>query len=353
MNVYQHFSLIAALVATCCAVGLTLVSYRMIRMNRYRLLCGMLVNITIMSYLTSIALWAIQINQPWATNGLMSLLLVLLIPVTLVGTFSAFLFIWNGIVVWRRESHSLGNLLTLIIGLLLVVIPAVFSWFDAYLPKNQIIRYIQNVAASFQDYLVFWVLSFITSYIITKWLKPKWDKDYIIVLGAGLIDGHIVSPLLGSRILVAKHFKDAQFKRNQRRAILIMSGGKGSDERLSEAEAMKAYAIQAGVPAGDILVETRSKNTYQNMLFSKTIAEEHGFALDKGLFATNDYHVFRAAGFARLVGLTIDGLGSKTSHYFLPNALIREYIAILLRHKVFHFTAVVVMLMANAIIFFE
>jgi uncharacterized SAM-binding protein YcdF (DUF218 family) len=296
----------------------------------------------IVSYVMALSIIVLQVNQPWLTTGYSLLLVLLMIPVMIIGILGAFLFILNGIIVWRRESHTLGNLLTLMIGILLMVIPIVFQLLNRYIPNNQIILFMEKLGYSLQKYVIFWILAFLASYLLTKIVKPPLNQDYAIVLGAGLLAGSQVSPLLGSRIMAAVKFKNKQAQQTGKPMVLIMSGGKGSDEQLPEAEAMKIYAVTKGVPEQDILVENQSKNTYQNMLFSKQLVLEHHLNPQKGIFATNDYHVFRAAGFARLVGLQIDGIGAKTSGYFLPNAMIREYVAILLTHKKFHYRGFVV-----------
>ncbi len=51
-----------------------------------------------------------------------------------------------------------------------------------------------------------------------------------------------------------------------------MSGGQGKDEDLSEAEAMKDYAVKRGYDPDLILLEDKSTNTYQNMVYSKAVA---------------------------------------------------------------------------------
>ncbi|QEA58237.1 YdcF family protein [Leuconostoc koreense] len=331
------------------SIVMSTITFLLIKKNRYRLLCGMATIATIVSYFVSLSMIVIQINNKVLTYVYLAILVLVFIPVFLLTFLSAFLFIWNGIIVWRRESHSIGNMLTLIIGILLLIIPVVFRILNRYIPNNKIIDFIENVSYSFQNYLLFWVLTFLASYMITKIVRPKFNKEYAIILGSGLINGDTVSPLLGSRIMVAANFKKRQFQKNKVPMKLIMSGGQGRDELLPEAEAMRAYAINQGVPESDILVENQSKNTYQNMLFSKQIVEENGFDLQKGIFATNDYHVFRAAGFAHLVGLNIEGIGSKTSKYFLPNALIREYIAILSNHKRFHIAFMLIIVIINAL----
>ena len=329
------------------SVVMSAITFLLIKKNRYRLLCGMATIATIFSYFVSLSIIVLQINNKVLTYIYLAALVLIFIPIFLLTFLSAFLFIWNGIIVWRRESHSIGNMLTLIIGVLLLLIPIVFSLLNRYIPNNKIIDFLENVSYGFQNYLLFWVLTFLASYLITKVVRPKFNKEYAIILGSGLINGDTVSPLLGSRIMVAANFKNQQFKKNKMPMKLIMSGGQGQDELLAEAEAMREYAIHHGVPESDILVENQSKNTYQNMVFSKQVVEENGFDLQKGIFATNDYHVFRAAGFAHLVGLNIDGIGSKTSKYFLPNALIREYIAILSNHKKFHIAFMLVIVIIN------
>lgn len=99
---------------------------------------------------------------------------------------------------------------------------------------------------------------------------------------------------------------------------------------------MKNYALQHGMQTYDLVVRDRSRNTYENLLFSKKILEKRKIPLAAGIFSTSDYHTFRAAGYARYVGLKIDGIGAKTSKFFIPNAFLREYIAILMNHKIFH-----------------
>ncbi|CAK8053942.1 YdcF family protein [Eupransor demetentiae] len=330
---------------------LTLLSYGLIRKNRYRLLCGMVANLTIISYFLTLTFILVAINQPTVMIVYFIVLAAIAIPILILVVMSAYLFILNGLIVWRRESHTLGNVLTLIIGALLILVPAGFKLLNQWLPDFKPFIFLQNVSFFFLIYLVFWVLTFLTSFIITKVVRPKYDKDYAIVLGAGLINGTTVSPLLASRIQAAIDFKIAQFEKTGRSMKILMSGGQGGDEKLAEGVAMKEYAVQQGVPADDILVDDKSKNTYENMLFSKQLLEAKGIDINNGIFTTNDYHVFRAAGYARLVGLNINGIGSKTSRYFLPNALIREYIAILLNHKRFHMVMAALIVVLNLSVF--
>lgn len=153
--------------------------------------------------------------------------------------------------------------------------------------------------------------------LVNPFAKPL---DYIIVLGAGL-NGEEVTPLLASRIDKGI----AIYQKNQG-SKLIMSGGQGADEVISEAQAMTNYALKQGVPLYDILLENQSTNTKENIRFSVAMMEE-----DKKQFAivTNHYHLFRALLFARQEGVKCIGYGAKTKFYFSLNAFIREFIGYL------------------------
>lgn len=121
-----------------------------------------------------------------------------------------------------------------------------------------------------------------------------------------------------------------------------MSGGQGGDEKLPEGEAMANYALAKGMSEQNILVENRSLNTLQNFQYSRALIEQDAAGNKyKCAFATSSYHVYRARLYAYRAGLKrAKGLGAKTAGYFLPNAILREYIAVMLANKKFHFIVV-------------
>ena len=100
-------------------------------------------------------------------------------------------------------------------------------------------------------------------------------SDFVIVLGAGLGPGGQVPPLLASR-LDRGHGIWASLNRRATGPgpLLIVSGGKGDDERVPEATAMAAYLTARGFPADHLLLEDRSRNTEENLLFSKAIMDQ-------------------------------------------------------------------------------
>ncbi len=98
---------------------------------------------------------------------------------------------------------------------------------------------------------------------------------------------------------------------------------------------MAKYLKSQHVPEDKIILEDQSTTTLQNMKFSKQKIEKDWkkSGMPKVIFATNNYHVLRSAIYARKAGLNANGVGSPTSFYFLPSALIREYIALLVIYK--------------------
>ncbi|MBM7617343.1 uncharacterized SAM-binding protein YcdF (DUF218 family) [Weissella uvarum] len=337
--------LVIGLWAVVVCLGLAL--YASFKSNKVRLLNGML--LTLLLIVLAIAITG-TLYQFHAGTILFIWIGFLALIGFILSLFSVCLWIillWNAWVVWHKESHNLGNLLTLILGLVIIIMPVFMRLIHHYLP-NWLAQGIQNIYGSVVMYLVFWMISFMMSLVLYKLFKPKYDQSYIIVLGAGLLDSDKISPLLKSRVNAAINFANKQFEKAGYRPSLVMSGGQGPDEKIPEGVAMRDYALSEGFPADQVYVEDQSQTTYQNMLYSKRVIEQQLDVNEQnGLFATSDYHVFRAAGYARAVGLNIDGIGAKTSRYFLYNAYLREYVALLSNHKIFHAICLAAIVLIN------
>lgn len=87
------------------------------------------------------------------------------------------------------------------------------------------------------------------------------------------------------------------YKKKKVRKILV-SGGVGYfnlKRTMTEAELMKNYLIQHGVLVEDILVEDKSRNTYENFLYCYELLKNE-FDLEKTSFIliTSDFHMRRA-----------------------------------------------------------
>jgi hypothetical protein len=158
--------------------------------------------------------------------------------------------------------------------------------------------------------------------------RPALDKDFIIILGCWFRKDGTLPPLLRGRADRAIAFWRDQKEKTGKEARFIPSGGQGKDEPMAEGEALRRYLVAQGIPERLILPETQSKNTYQNMDFSKAIIQETN-PQGKAVFATTNYHVFRSGVWASLAGLNAEGVGSRTKWWYWPNAFIREVVGLL------------------------
>ena len=182
------------------------------------------------------------------------------------------------------------------------------------------------------------LLSVIICSVLATRYKTAPDRDYIIILGCAIRNDGTPTPILRGRIDRALDFERKQFESTGKHAKFVPSGGQGGDEVVSEAECMKRYLMEQGVPEEQILPEDKSVNTFQNMQFSKRVIEQDAESLDNAniAFSTTNYHVFRGYILAKKLGMKVRGLSSKTKLYFFPNAFVREFIGLLWEEKFNH-----------------
>ena len=248
---------------------------------------------------------------------------------------SGIFLVYNGFILLKREGKSKVNFLSLTMGILIILF-FVVMFIRAYAIDNYSIYNVHwlNILFIFflYSYLIFGFAfaGFLLYSLLYHFIPKKKHYDFIIIHGAGLLNGERVTPLLKRRIDKAvqafKKLKNPNVK-------IIASGGQGRDEKISEAQAILNYLMEeADVPRDAILLESESKTTYENLLFSKKIGESL-VSNPTFLFVTNDYHVFRTSTYAKRIGLRGDGLGCSTASYYLPSAFIREYVALCVKMK--------------------
>jgi uncharacterized SAM-binding protein YcdF (DUF218 family) len=109
---------------------------------------------------------------------------------------------------------------------------------------------------------------------------------------------------------------------------ILLSGGSGRllDNEFREAQGLSQYLLISGIPAKDILIEDRSRNTRENALFSKALLEEHGLAGQKHLVLTSSYHLRRAVSCFEKVDLNVEGFATDfrahAKRNFTPDMLL-------------------------------
>ena len=272
-----------------------------------------------------------------------------LVTIFILPLFCLILIISN-IVLLKKEGKSLPNLLGFLLCFALVIGAA--SVFFSYNVLDQIFNvhsyggycfslWVESLFAITVSYLE--CLLFATIFVSFKARRhvPKFDKDYIIILGCRMRDDGKPTGILRSRIDRAMEFAKLQKKETKKDLVFVPSGGQGSDEPLAEATSMQNYLLEKHIPKSKIIAENKSKTTLENFRFSKYKIK----STEHVAFSTSSYHVFRAGVIASQAGFKhVEGIGAKTPRYYHVSALIREYIANLNSEKRMHFRNILVII---------
>lgn len=192
--------------------------------------------------------------------GALGLVVVLSPLITVV--FAVFCVL-NGAVMLRRERFSLGNSLSLLTGL--AIIGLLVAVWPVLALHSLVLRALWLACLLAAAFLAFQFAAFLGYARLYRWLVRDRPADWVVVLGSGL-HGSEVPPLLASRIATGM---DELTRRGAGR--LVLSGGKGDDERLAEGEAMARWAAAHGADPAVLTVETDSRTTEENLRFSSAL----------------------------------------------------------------------------------
>ena len=186
-------------------------------------------------------------------------------------------------------------------------------------------KWLNILAKTYQILVIIFIASFliIEGILVFNMIQFKEAKDletldYSIVLGAGL-DGEKVGKILKSRLDEAIKYYELNKNVN-----IIVSGGQGKDEVISEAEAMYRYLVRNNVNPNQIIKEEKATTTLENIKFSKEILRNRNDEDKKVLIITNDFHLYRAMTIANILQLENEGLASETPIKVRMNYMIEN-----------------------------
>lgn len=195
---------------------------------------------------------------------------------------------------------------------------------------------------------------------------PAANADYVIVLGAQ-VRGETPTLVLNARIKAA-----AEYLEKYPEAVCVASGGKGTGETISEAEAIRRGLVQCGISEDRILLEDCSTSTSENLKFSAEVIQKYEkeqslsakvvpdhignygktksqrdetvtyedaenqtlgnpvrFMQKNVVLVTNDFHVYRATKLAKSTGyMQVSGLGATDFFAVTIQYYVREFFAI-------------------------
>lgn len=156
--------------------------------------------------------------------------------------------------------------------------------------------------------------------------EPSKNLDYIVVLGAQ-VNGTKLSQSLHLRVERARKYLEENPGTDA-----ILSGGKGSGEDITEAEAMCRYLEEKGIDKARLLKEGKSTNTSENLKYSLEIinGRENGKGKQASIgVVTNNFHVYRGVSLGKKLGCTaIEGVPAKSSPFLQINYLVREFFGV-------------------------
>lgn len=161
--------------------------------------------------------------------------------------------------------------------------------------------------------------------------SPRLGADVIVVLGCRLKRGR-AGPLLASRLERGLEVYRAEVAAGGD-PMMVASGGQGHGATVTEADAMADYLEDAGVPAGKIVRENRSRNTEENLRYTAAELAARLPADTRMTVVTSDFHVLRTAALARRLGLRAQVVGARTARRFVPKAYPREFAAVLISFR--------------------
>jgi uncharacterized SAM-binding protein YcdF (DUF218 family) len=170
---------------------------------------------------------------------------------------------------------------------------------------------------------ILWVVSF----VVVEGLilggahsDPEESADCVLVLGAGL------NGTYPSYALMARLNKAISYLRQYPDAPVVVSGGQGEGESITEAEAMYRYLTRYGIDAERIRQEDQAVNTDENIKFSIPLMPDGTTSV---AVVSNEFHLFRARALLRRSGMTPLALSADTPLWYLKLIYhIREYFSV-------------------------
>lgn len=220
---------------------------------------------------------------------------------------------------------DIGNItgIALCVWTLLLCISPVRRGISAFCKRHGFFRFLWR-AANIVYAVVMLYGAVATALIFFAAAKAPADGATAVVLGAQVSPSGAPSRILQGRINAAERYLNENPE-----AKAVLTGGKGSDEVISEAECMYLEMIADGIDPDRLYIENKSVDTVENFRFARQIIDENG--LDQNIAVVTDgFHQFRA-------GLIADKRKSSGSHgavcadtewTFIATYTVREWFAL-------------------------
>lgn len=150
---------------------------------------------------------------------------------------------------------------------------------------------------------------------------PPDENTTLVVLGCKVKDGR-PSLMLKRRLDCA-----FEYLSEHENVSVIVSGGQGSDEVISEAQCMKEYLTGKGISPERVFMEDKSTSTEENLKFSQEIIRNEKLP-EKITLVTDAFHQCRAEMLAENIDIKPYNISGYTSWYIVPTYWVREWFGI-------------------------
>ena len=235
-------------------------------------------------------------------------------------TATGVIFTIYGLILCLFSNLNVGVFLTLVIGLFLLSWGIFYTKIKA-ITSNDFLKIIK-----FMIIILFCIEFLFICFIATygHYDNTNYTEDAVIVLGAGIRGDKVTLPLK------LRLDKAIDYHRKNPDALIVLTGGKGFQESVTEAYAMEKYLVSQGINKDIIIKEEQATSTAENMNYSKEILDTYFNNSYKAVVITNNFHIFRAIALAKKEGFeNIFHTHAGLQWYNLLPCYLRESLAIL------------------------
>ena len=225
-----------------------------------------------------------------------------------------------GLILLLMANFNLGSLLVFIIGVLAVTIGCFFKKIQMITSKG-ILKYFKIIFIALVCTELLLVV-FIAAYGQTD--TADFAEDAVIVLGAGIRGDKVTYPLK------TRLDKAIEYHRKNPDSIIVVTGGKGLQETVTEAYAMEKYLVTNGVNKDQIIKEEKATSTNENMRFTRDILDRYFGDKYKVVVITNNFHIYRSVSIANYEGFDdVSHINSSIQWYNIIPCYLRESLAVI------------------------
>ena len=165
------------------------------------------------------------------------------------------------------------------------------------------------------------LMSLITTSGKTDWNQAE-EAEYAVVLGASVHEDGGPSRIMKRRLSAALELMEKNPD-----VVVILSGGQGDDEPISEAQCMYDTIVSMGADSSRLILEDQSTTTRENLILSRKIIDAAG-GTDRPLaIVTSEFHQARAAYIAGSLGISVCPVSAHTDWFYRVNYTLREIFA--------------------------